>query len=174
MFRSGPERRALRAAWQQRRIALLNGVQGFRPGAYEPEGAPVWVPEPLPMLGQLWVAVEPEPVELELEPDDGLDDPEPVLVDPELPLLELDDGEDVDGFVVELVPELPVVVDVVAASATNAPPARSPEVSAPMANTLRRRICMVVLPFPFVCDTNPSGPALHTVLHGSEPHRNME
>ena len=37
-------------------------------------------PEPLPMLGQLWVEVEPEPVELELEPDDGLDDPELVLV----------------------------------------------------------------------------------------------
>jgi hypothetical protein len=128
------------------------------------------------MLGQLCVEVEPElePVELEFEPDDVLDEPEPVLLDPEFPLLELDDGEDVDEFVVELVPEFPVVLDVVAALATNAPPARRPEVSAPMASTLRRRICMMVLPFHLVCRANPSGPALHTVLQGSECNRKMK
>jgi len=74
-----------------------------------------------------------------------LDDPELVLLDPEFPVLELVDGVELDEFVVELVPELPVVLDVVAALATNAPPARRPDVSAPMASTLRRRICMMVL-----------------------------
>ncbi len=104
----------------------------------------MWVPEPLPMLGQLWV--EPEPVELEpVEPE--LDEPELVLLDP-VGVLVLEDGVAVD----ELVPEVPLdpvfpVLEVVAALATNAPPARRPEVSAPMASTLRRRICMTVLPF---------------------------
>ena len=137
-----------------------------RRGGYEPEGAPalelepdggvpvpaggvpVWVPEPLPMLGQLWVEpeLELEPVEPELEPE--LDEPEPVLLDPVLGVLELEGGVAVD----ELVPEVPLdpvfpVLEVVAALATNAPPARRPEVSAPMASTLRRRICMTVLPF---------------------------
>jgi hypothetical protein len=75
-------------------------------------------------------------------------EPEPALVpDPELPALGLDDGVDVDGFEVELVPELPVVVDVVAALAASAPPATRPDVSAPMASTLRSRICMAVCPF---------------------------
>jgi len=139
-------------------------------------GVPVWVPEPLPMLGQLWVEPELElgPVEPELEPDDVLDDPELVLLDPEFPVLELEDGVEVDEFVVALVPELPVVLDVVAALATNAPPARRPEVSAPMASTLRRRICMMVLPFHLVCCTDPCGPALHTVLHGSVSNRKMK
>ncbi len=85
-------------------------------------------PEPLPMLGQF--LVEPEP---ELVPD------------PELPVLERVDGVVVDEF--ELVPELPVVVDVVAAVAASAPPATRPDVSAPMATTLRSRICMPVCPF---------------------------
>jgi hypothetical protein len=47
----------------------------------------------------------------------------------------------------ELVPELPLDVDVVAASATSAPPARFPEVSAPTATTLRTRMCMALCPF---------------------------
>jgi hypothetical protein len=122
-------------------------------GAPDPDGG---VPdgafefEPLPMLGQFFVEPEdePEPVE-EPEPVDELEEPEPVL-----PALELDDGVvedelDVEGFDVELVPvfpELPVVVDVVAASATSAPPATRPDVSAPMASTLRKRICMGALP----------------------------
>ncbi len=57
-------------------------------------------------------------------------------------MFELDDGAVVDEDELELVPEFPVDVEVVAALATNAPPARSPEVSAPTARTLRKRICM--------------------------------
>jgi hypothetical protein len=71
--------------------------------------------EPWPILGQFLLEPEPEP-------------------------------EPVDEFDVELVPvfpEFPVVVDVVAALATRAPPATRPDVSAPAASTLRRRICMV-------------------------------
>jgi hypothetical protein len=101
-------------------------------------GVPVWEPEPLPMLGQL--CVEPEPEEL-------LEDPELVLPVPEFPELVPDDGVVVDALEVELEPELPVVVEVVAALATSAPPARRPELSAPMASTLRRRICMGVCTF---------------------------
>ncbi len=108
-------------------------------------GVPVWEPEPLPMFGQLWVELEPEP-ELELEPEELLEDPELELPDPELPELVLGAGV-VDELDVELEPELPVVVEVVAALATSAPPARRPEVSAPMASTLRRRICMSVCTF---------------------------
>jgi hypothetical protein len=109
-------------------------------------GVPVWLPEPLPMLGQF--RVEPEP-ELELEPEDVPEEPEPVLpepvlAEPVLPVLELDVGAVVDELPVEPVPELPVVVDVVAALATSAPPATRPEVSAPTASTLRARIFMVV------------------------------
>ena len=68
-----------------------------------------------------------------------------------LPAVELDDGVveeelDVEGFDVQLVPvfpELPVVVDVVAASATNSVPlVMEADVNAPMASTLRKRICM--------------------------------
>jgi hypothetical protein len=96
------------------------------------------------MLGQF--LVEPEP-ELEPEPDDVPDEPELVLPEPELPVLELEDGVVVDGvelgeLELEPPPELPVVVEVVAALATSAPPARRPELSAPMASTFRRRICM--------------------------------
>jgi hypothetical protein len=104
------------------------------------------------MLGQS--LVEPDPVleldpeldpELELDPVDELDEPvavlpEPVL--PVLPVLDVDDGVLEDEL--ELLPELPVVVDVVAALATSAPPATRPDVSAPTASTLRRRICMIV------------------------------
>ncbi len=96
------------------------------------------------MLGQLWVAPEPDP-EPEPDPDELLDDPEPVLLVPEVPVLEL--GAVVEELVPEPEPELPVVVEVVAALATNAPPARSPELRAPMARTLRKRSCMGVMPF---------------------------
>ncbi len=80
------------------------------------------------MSGQLCVEPELDPEVLEL--DDGVD------VD-ELDVEELE----VDELDVELVPEFPVepVVEVVAALATSAPPATRPEVSAPMASTLRRR-----------------------------------
>jgi hypothetical protein len=94
-------------------------------------GAPVWVPEPLPMLGQFFEELEPALV----------------LPDPVLPVPVLDDGEVVDELVEEPVPELPVVVDVVAALATSAPPATRPEVSAPVASTLRKRNDMGVCPF---------------------------
>jgi hypothetical protein len=111
-------------------------------------GVPVWEPEPLPMFGQLWVDVEPEP-ELELEPEELLEDPELVLPEPEFPEVVLDEGVVVEAFEVEVEPEpeLPVVVEVVAALATSAPPANRPEVNAPMASTLRRRICMGVCTF---------------------------
>jgi hypothetical protein len=103
------------------------------------------------MFGQLWV-VEPEPelLELELEPDELPDVPVPLLADPLLPVLEEDDVPEpvaaLDVPEVELEPELPVV-DVVAALATSAPPARSPEVSAPTATALRSRMCMGICPF---------------------------
>ena len=116
-------------------------------------GVPVWVPEPLPMFGQLCVvpALELEP-EFDVDPGDVLDEPELVPLEPEFPLLVLVDGvvvEELEGdeLDVEPVPESPVVLDVVAALATSAPPARRPEVNAPMATTLRSRICMGGLPF---------------------------
>ena len=111
---------------------------------YPAGGVPVCEPDPLPMFGQLWV--EPEP---ELDPEDVLDDPELVLVEPD-PVLELDDGVVIEELEVEAEPELPVVLVVVAALATSEPPARRPEVSAPMARTLRRRICMGWMPFRLV------------------------
>jgi hypothetical protein len=110
----------------------------------EPDGGvPDPEADPLPMSGQF--LVEPDP-ELEFDPDpelepelgDELEEPDPVL-----PVFELPAGVVVDEL--ELVPEFPVVVDVVAALATSAPPARSPEVSAPTARTLRKRICMSCL-----------------------------
>jgi hypothetical protein len=113
------------------------------------------------MLGQLCVEPEPDPV-LEPEPEDVLGEPELVLLDPELPVLVL-----ADGVVVELAPELPVVVEVVAALATSAPPVTSPVVSAPMASTLRRRICMGGLPFRLVWNSDPFGPVRHTLHPGS-------
>lgn len=106
-------------------------------------------PEPLGMLGQL--CVEPDELLLELEPDE-LDEPELVLLEPVPELSEPDD----DGAVVEelvLVPEpvVPVLELVVAASATSAPPATRPVVSAPIANAFRSRIFMgVVVSFRFV------------------------
>jgi hypothetical protein len=95
---------------------------------------PVLELEPLPMFGQFLVEPLPEP-ELAPEPVE-LDEPELVLLDPLDPVLE----------VLALDPVVPVVdvVAVVAASATSAPPATSPVVSAPIANTLRSRIFMVV------------------------------
>lgn len=121
--------------------------EGGVPDGGEPELDPDPDSWPLPMFGQLWV--EPVP-ELELEPDEELPD-EPELVFP----LELDDGDVVlepDAFddELELEPEFPVepvVPEVVAALATSAPPTTRPEVSAPAASTLRRRIC---ISFPFV------------------------
>ena len=93
------------------------------------------------------------------------------------PALELDDGVveeelDVEGLDVELVPvfpEPPVVADVVAASATSAPPATRPEVNAPMASTLRKRICMGV-PFP-VSWRRPTRTGAHTMRSRSECSR---
>jgi hypothetical protein len=121
------------------------------------------------MLGQF--LVDPEP-ELELEPDE----PELVLPEPELPVLELEDGVVVDGVVVEELelepaPELPAVVVVVAALATSAPPVRRPQLSAPMASTFRRRICMGALPFRVIRSAGPSGPAPHTLRRGPERGR---
>jgi hypothetical protein len=98
-------------------------------GAPDPAGGvPLSALEPLSMFGRF--LVEPE---LELEP--------------ELLLLDLDEGVVLEEPDAELVPELPVVVDVVAASAAKAPPARGPEVSAPTAGTLRKRMCMALCPF---------------------------
>jgi hypothetical protein len=113
------------------------------------------------MLGQFLVEPEPEP---ELEPEDVPEEPELLLPElglpePELPVLELDDGAVVDELLVEPVPELPVVVDVVAALATSAPPATRPELSAPMANTLRRRIFIGCVPF-HLCGA-PARPGQH-------------
>ena len=119
-----------RTTW---RASDYGGVPG---GAFELE--------PWPMSGQFLVEPEPE-LELEPEPVDELEEPEPVL-----PAPDLDDGVVVEGLVVEefdielvpVFPEPPVVVDVVAALATSAPPAMRPDVSAPVASTLRRRIGM--------------------------------
>lgn len=89
------------------------------------------------MLGQF--LVEPE-LELELP---ELEEPELEL--PVFPVLELDDdGAVVDAPVLELEPELVlgVELDVVAALATNAPPARRPVVNAPTASTFRKRSCI--------------------------------
>jgi hypothetical protein len=107
------------------------------------------------MLGQLWVEPEleldPFDPELELEPE--FDEPLLVLPDPVFPVLDPDDGvvveePEVEELEVELepVPVLPVL-EVVAALATSAPPAKRPVVSAPIASTLRRRICMRCCPF---------------------------
>ena len=114
--------------------------------------------------------VEPDP-EFELEPDDELDDPDPVLPDPEVPELVLGDGVVVDEP--ELVPEFPVVVDVVAALATSAPPARSPDVKAPTARTLRKRMCMECLAFRVMCRTKPVRFGVDTLHSGSGCDRTM-
>jgi hypothetical protein len=101
-------------------------------GAPDPDGgAPLSEPEPepLPMFGQFLVESEPDPA-----------------LEPELPLFELREGGLAEEPDVELVPEFPEV-EVVAALATSAPPATSPEVSAPPARTLRKRMCMADVPF---------------------------
>jgi len=96
-------------------------------GVPDPDGGvPDGALEPLPMFGQFLVEPEPEdpdPVLPALEPDDG------VVVELEL------DVEEFDVELVPVLPELPVVADVVAALATSAPPARRPDVSAPVART---------------------------------------
>ena len=107
------------------------------------------------MFGQF--LVEPEP-ELELEP--------------ELPLFELDEGVVVEEPDVELVPEFPEV-EVVAALATSAPPATSPEVSAPTARTLRKRMCMAGVPFCVFAAPSPCEPVLQTVRSGSVRDRRV-
>jgi hypothetical protein len=125
------------------------------------------------MLGQLRVEPEPEleldPLdpELELEPEFG--EPLLALPVPVFPVLEPDDGvvveePEFEELEVELepVPVLPVL-DVVAALATSAPPAKRPVVSAPTASTLRGRMCMGCCPFHFVCCAGPSGPVAHTM-----------
>ena len=115
------------------------------------------MPDPLPMLGQLWVELEPEleldPLDPELELEPELDEPLLALPDPVFPVLDPDDGvvveePEVEELEVELepVPVLPVL-EVEAALATSAPPAKRPVVSAPTASTLRRRICMSCCPF---------------------------
>ncbi len=96
------------------------------------------------MLGQF--LVEPE-LELELP---ELEEPELELELPVFPVLEPDDdGAVVDAPVLELEPELVlgVELDVVAALATNAPPARRPVVNAPTASTFRKRSCIGGMPF---------------------------
>jgi hypothetical protein len=111
------------------------------------------------MLGQLWVEPELEldpldpELELELELEPELDEPLLVLPDPVFPVLDPDDGvvveePELEELEVELepVPVLPVL-EVVAALATSAPPAKRPVVSAPTASTLRRRTCMGCCPF---------------------------
>lgn len=99
-------------------------------GGPEPDGG-LPDPDPLPMFGQFFVGSDPElelEPEFELEPDPELVDefeepdpvlPEPVVPEPVPPVVELGDG---------------VVLDVVAALATSAPPARSPDVRAPTAS----------------------------------------
>src|ERR1700722_4671588 len=96
-------------------------------GVPDPDGGvPDGALEPLPMFGQFLVEPEPEdpdPVLPALEPGDG------VVVELEV------DVEEFDVELVPVLPELPVVADVVAALATSAPPARRPDVSAPVART---------------------------------------
>jgi len=133
----------------------------FEPDGGPPEpdgGVPDPEPDPLPMSGQFLVEPDPElePELAEPDPEDELEEPDPVL-----PVFELDAGGLVDEL--ELVPEFPVAVEVVAALATSAPPARSPEVSAPTARTLRKRICMSCLALSLCKAPTPFEPVLHTV-----------
>ena len=82
--------------------------------------------------------------ELELELGE-LEDPELDELELELPVFPVLEP------VFELEPELVlgVELDVVAALATNAPPARRPVVNAPTASTFRKRSCMDGMPFVF-------------------------
>jgi hypothetical protein len=101
------------------------------------------------MFGQFRLELEPELLLPELEVPELELVPEPVLPElevPVLPVLEpvLDEGV----LVEEPEPELVLGVElVVAALATTAPPATRPVVNAPMATTLRGRICIESLPF---------------------------
>lgn len=95
------------------------------------------------MFGQF--LMEPA-LELELpEPDEA--EPEPELVELEVPVFAvvgLDEDGVVDDPVFEVAPVLVlgVELDVVAALATNAPPARRPVVNAPTTSTFRKRKCI--------------------------------
>ena len=93
------------------------------------------------MFGQFFV--EPVPG-LVLEPED---EPE----EPEVPVL----GLELEPVLPD--PELEVVVEVVAASATNAPPTTRPEVKAPMASALRICRCMGCGPFVSCCTRRSGG-----------------
>jgi hypothetical protein len=119
------------------------------------------------MLGQLRVEPEPEleldPLDPELELEPELEEPLLVLPDPVFAVLDPDDGvvvedPELEELVVELEP-VPVlsVLEVVAALATSAPPATRPEVSAPAASTLRKRMCMRCCPFHSCVAPVPSG-----------------
>ena len=83
-----------------------------------------------------------------------------------------DEGVVVEEPDVELVPEFPEV-EVVAALATSAPPVTSPEVSAPTARTLRKRMCMAVVPFCVFAAPAPCEPVRQTVRSGSVRDRRV-
>ncbi len=105
-----------------------------------------WVPDPLPMSGQSFEE-PPEELGAPVDPDAPFDVPDDEPEFPELPL-------DVDGVLVEEgevvldpLPELGVVLEVVAAFATSAPPATRPPASAPTATMLRSLILIDSLSF---------------------------
>jgi hypothetical protein len=126
------------------------------------------VPEPEPMLGQL--CVEPELEPFDVDPDEP-DDPELALLDPDVELLELEDGGVVEVLALVLEPVVPVLDEpVVAASATSAPPVTRPAVSALIANTFRRRIFMVIV-LSLVRIAAPSGVAASTLRPGPVARR---
>ena len=98
------------------------------------------------MLGQLRLEAEPDG----FEPDEPeLEEPELVLPDPVPELLEPDDGVVVVELVLALEPVEPVEpeFELVAASATSAPPVTRPAVNALVASTLRNRIFTGCCPF---------------------------
>jgi hypothetical protein len=102
------------------------------------------------MLGQLSVEPDPELDVLDPEPVPELELDEPVLVLPD-PVLE--------------------VVDVVAALAASAPPAKSPAESALTARTLRKRMCMTCCPFVcgVLCGVVCTGPLRTGTAHVAPP-----